>query len=184
VPDRPDLILVMTDQQRADQLGYASDGYFETPNLDRLADSGVIFDTAYSDAPVCVPARMAMLTGLHHHRLPTQINDLALQEGFWTSVHALRAAGYQTALVGKMHFAPVHADHGFEIMQVAEHMSGLVAKQGAEAELDDYHDWLASRGEPDWRFEREARGEAQRAGRSVGEPPAVLDEYVHPTSWI
>lgn len=184
MPDRPDLILIMTDQQRADQLGYSSGGYYETPSLDRLAGAGVVFDAAYSDSTVCVPSRMAMLTGLHHHRLPTQVNDLALQEGFWTVAHALRAAGYETALIGKMHFAPIHADHGFETMRVAEHMSGLVARPGAPAETDEYHDWLVAQGQPDWRFEREARGRASKAGRPSSEPPTTIDEYVHPTSWI
>src|SRR5438552_16848975 len=60
----PNLVLIMTDQQRFDQIGYASGGHFETPNLDALAKRGVIFDAAYSASTVCVPARTALLTGL------------------------------------------------------------------------------------------------------------------------
>ncbi len=86
---RPDIVVVMTDQQRHDQVGYASDGHFETPNLDRLAASGCTFDHAYSASTVCVPARNALLTGLHPHRVPTQANGLALREGFWTLPRAL-----------------------------------------------------------------------------------------------
>src|SRR4051812_34513605 len=50
----PDIVLLMTDQQRYDQIGYATDGPVRTPNLDGLARSGVIFERAYSAAPVCV----------------------------------------------------------------------------------------------------------------------------------
>jgi arylsulfatase A-like enzyme len=51
--DRPDVVVVMTDQQRFDQIGYASAGHFETPNLDALAARGVIFERAYSASTVC-----------------------------------------------------------------------------------------------------------------------------------
>ena len=69
---RPDIVLFLTDQQRFDQLGYASDGHFDTPNLDRLARSGVTFENAYSASTVCVPARVALMTGFEPHRVPTQ----------------------------------------------------------------------------------------------------------------
>ncbi|MDQ1534333.1 MAG: arylsulfatase, partial [Actinomycetota bacterium] len=120
---RPDLVLIMTDQQRFDQVGYASGGHFETPNLDALAAGGVIFETAYSASTVCIPARNALLTGIQPHRLPTQENPFALREGFWTVAHELRHAGYETAFIGKAHFAPVHAQHGFETMRLCEHLS-------------------------------------------------------------
>src|SRR5882724_1471070 len=94
VADRPDLVLIMTDQQRFDQVGYASGGHFETPTLDALAARGVIFDAAYSASTVCVPARAALMTGLQPHRLPTQDNPFSLREGFWTVAHELRSAGY------------------------------------------------------------------------------------------
>ena len=119
---RPDIVLFLTDQQRFDQVGYASDGHFETPNLDRLARSGVIFENAYSASTVCVPARVALMTGFEPHRVPTQENPFALREGFWTVAHQLRRAGYETALIGKAHFAPVHAQHGFETLRLCEHL--------------------------------------------------------------
>jgi choline-sulfatase len=144
----------------------------------------VIFEQAYSDSTICAPARMALLTGLHHHRLPTQVNGLALREGFFTVAHALGAVGYDTALIGKMHFAPVRAHHGFATSRIAEHMSGLVAKPGAAAETDDYHYWLRSEGHNDWRFEREARGQAAKDGRPPAERLPTIAEHVHPTAWI
>jgi choline-sulfatase len=158
----PDLVLFMTDQQRADQVGYASGGHFETPNLDALAGRGVVFDVACSASTVCVPSRNALLTGVQPHRLPTQENGIALREGCWTVAHALRRAGYRTALVGKMHFTPVHAAHGFDHLRLAEHLEGqgfgpLSHERGDTT--DDYRPWLAAHGADD-------------------------PDHAHPTPWV
>jgi choline-sulfatase len=172
---RPDLVVIMTDQQRFDQVGYASGGHFETPTLDSLAAQGVIFDTAYSASTVCVPARSALLTGLQPHRLPTQDNGLSLREGFWTVVHQLRSAGYETALFGKMHFSPVHSRHGFETMRLCEHLRdqamGALARQRGD-ELDDYHDWLVEHDLPDVRLEEDQ------------EKRFRYPADAHPTAWV
>lgn len=171
---RPDLILVMTDQQRYDQVGYASAGHFETPNLDALAGKGVIFDAAYSASTICVPARMALLTGLQPHRLPTQVNGLALREGFWTVAHELRHAGYETALFGKMHFAPTHAEHGFDTMRLCEHAAGRLRgplSDGPAGQMDDYHDWLVDNGLTDRRVDE-------------GAPSVRVPADAHPTAWV
>jgi arylsulfatase len=152
----PDIVLFITDQQRFDQLGYSSGGHFDTPNLDRLARSGVIFEHAYSASTTCVPSRVALMTGIEPHRVPTQENPYALREGFWTVAHELRRAGYQTALIGKAHFAPVHAQHGFETLRLCEHLSaqGLGPLSRARRdELDDYHYWLLAGGYSDWRLD-------------------------------
>lgn len=170
---RPDLILVMTDQQRFDQLGYASAVGPRTPNLDALAEAGVVFANAYSSSTTCVPARTSLMTGLLDHRAPYTA-PLSLDEGSFTVPHALRAAGYQTALVGKMHFHPMRADHGFDHVRLCEHLNAYVEDPRRTGRLDHYHDWLEGRGEPDWRFDDEhAMAEAY-----------PLDPATHPTSWV
>jgi choline-sulfatase len=180
--DRPDIVLFLTDQQRFDQLGYASGGHFHTPNLDRVAGSGVTFEHAYSASTVCVPSRVALMTGIEPHRVPTQENRWALREGFWTVAHELRRAGYQTALIGKAHFAPVHAQHGFETLRLCEHLQaqglGPLSRQRGD-ELDDYHDWLLTQGYPDWRFDD---GDQARSPRAAHQFPYGPD--VHPTGWV
>jgi arylsulfatase len=177
---RPDIVLFITDQQRFDQVGYASGGHFESPNLDHCARSGVIFENAYSASTVCVPARVALMTGFEPHRVPTQENPFALREGFWTIAHELRSAGYETALIGKAHFAPVHAQHGFETLRLCEHLSsqglGPLSRE-RDDELDDYHDWLLARGYADWRFEKPAA----TAGPAQVFPHGT---EVHPTGWV
>ncbi len=169
----PDLILVMTDQQRHDQLGYASPQGPRTPNLDALAADGVVFANAYSASTTCVPARTSLMTGLLDHRAP-HTGPLSLEEGSFTMPHALRAAGYQTALVGKMHFHPMRADHGFDHVRLCEHLNAYVEDPRETGLLDHYHDWLEGRGEPDWRFDTvRAMAEAY-----------PLDPSTHPTSWV
>jgi arylsulfatase len=181
--DRPDLVLFMTDQQRFDQVGYASGGHFETPNLDALASRGVVFDNAYSASTNCVPARSSLLTGLQHHRLPRQVNHLALEEGFWTVAHALHASGYETALVGKMHFFPVRARHGFETSRMCEDLS---AQAGYTADdVDDYHSWLGERGLADWRGVFQAHDTAGRQRHATDASGGFpYDAATHPTGWI
>jgi choline-sulfatase len=178
----PDIVLFITDQQRFDQLGYSSGGHFDTPNLDRLARNGVIFENAYSASTVCVPSRVALMTGIEPHRVPTQENRWALREGFWTVAHELRRAGYQTALIGKAHFAPVHAQHGFEILRLCEHLQsqGLgPLSRARHDEFDDYHAWLHEHGYPDWRFD-----DAGAPARPRGAHVFPYGPDVHPTGWV
>ena len=187
MPDRPDIVLIITDQQRYDQVGYAGDRCYDTPNLDGLAAQGVVFDAAYSASTTCVPARVGLLTGLLHHRVPTQDNLLALREGFWTVAHALRGVGYETALIGKAHFSPMRADHGFDTVRLGEHLntygSGGPAGTLADGELDDYHDWLLAQGYEDWRLAPPGSGAARQLARS-GLDSFPYDERLHPTAWV
>jgi arylsulfatase len=173
-PKRPNFLLVMTDQQRADSVGYAHElcrrerRDSDTPHLDELARRGVIFDNAYSASTVCVPARSALLTGMFPERLPQVDDGLALKEGFWTIAHAVASAGYETALFGKMHFTPVHARHGFQVVRSCEHL-GPAAGYGPE-DVDDYGQWLEGQGLAD--------------PREQGAPSSELDETFHPAHWI
>ena len=170
---QPDLVLVMTDQQRFDQVGYASGGAVRTPTLDRLAADGVTFTNAYSASTTCVPARTSLMTGLLDHRAPYQA-PLSLEVGSWTVPHALRAAGYQTALIGKMHFTPIRADHGFDHVRLCEHLNAYSQDPREAGELDHYHDWLHARSLQDWRFETaDSMATTYR-----------LDPATHPTSWV
>ncbi len=187
---RPNIMMIMTDQQRYDQIGYASNGAFDTPNLDRLADRGVIFENAYSTSTVCVPARCSLLTGILHHRLPTQdqgpFGFLALREGFWTVPRYLRSAGYRTALIGKMHFYPIRANHGFDHMRTCEHLTERAGY--GPADIDDYHIWLMRNGRADWRGthmfgpgQDEEAAEYKQHGRVR---PFHYEARYHPTNWV
>jgi arylsulfatase A-like enzyme len=97
--DRPNILLLVADQHRPDVLGCVGDEVARTPNLDRLADRGVVFEEAYTTSPLCGPARSSLASGVYPHD-----NDCvwgSLEPDDWTFFRALRDAGYHTAHVGK-----------------------------------------------------------------------------------
>lgn len=186
---RPDIVLLMTDQQRSDQVGFASGGFYETPALDRLAAQGVRFDCAYSASTTCVPARNALLTGIQPHRLPRGDYPMVLTEGMWTVAHALRESGYETALFGKAHFTPMHAEHGFDILRTSEHLSGSRhgLRPDGSPDLDDYHQWLVDLGLARWlRLEVGEAPVVRPAPAPAGKQPSAFpyDVRYHATTWI
>lgn len=182
VADRPDLVLVLTDQQRFDWTGATSGGVFETPVLDRLALDGVRFTDAHSSSSTCIPSRTSIFTGLHHHRVPQQDEHISIRPGVWTVASALRDAGYETAAIGRMHLHPVHADVGFETMRICENIN---AGSGYGDDVDDdYRRWMTAEGLPDWRV-WDPDGAGGLTPHLASRPrtyPADADH--HPTGWI
>lgn len=169
--DRPNILLIVTDQHRGDCLG--SDGHpvLQTPYLDHLAARGSRFRCAYSAHPQCIPARRTLFTGrraLHHG----VFNNHDAPLPFPTLPGALSRAGYHTHLVGKSHLWPQRALHGF--------MSGDFAddQRGGPAD-SDYARWLARQGctmpEPGMAHGCNSNGRVVR--------PWHLDEHLHLTNW-
>ena len=107
-----DILLFLSDQHAA---VYAPGGRMavDTPSLDELCRRGTSFTAAYTPCPLCVPARMAMLSGLAPHRTGIFTNNDALSQTQPTFLHALAAAGYETVLAGRMHFIGPDQRHGF-----------------------------------------------------------------------
>ena len=79
-------------------------GVTKTPNLDRLAKSGVVFENAYSSSPLCAPARATIMNGLLPSRTGVYDNAAEFPSSIPTWAHYLRLQGYKTCLSGKMHF--------------------------------------------------------------------------------
>jgi arylsulfatase len=172
-PKRPNILLLMTDQQRGDCLGADGNRVLRTPNLDRLAREGTRFQCGYSCTPTCTPARTALLTGLG----PWNNGMLGygkVAERYPVELpRALRDAGYSTLGIGKMHWSPQRSLHGFHRTLLDE--SGRVQDPGFES---DYRAWFrqhAPKGTtPDdtgigWNDHRAAI--------------YVLPEELHPTRW-
>lgn len=103
--ERPNILFYFTDQQRADTLGCYGQKLPISPNLDKLAAEGVLFENAFTAQPVCGPCRALFQTG----KYPTQIdcfrNAQALPPGVKTLADYIQEAGYETAYVGKWHLA-------------------------------------------------------------------------------
>jgi arylsulfatase A-like enzyme len=100
---RPNFILCITDQQRADFLGCYGHPVLRTPNIDSIAAKGTMFRRFYVASPVCMPNRASLMTG----RMPSvhgvRSNGIPLSMQAVTFVDLLREAGYRTALIGKSH---------------------------------------------------------------------------------
>jgi choline-sulfatase len=111
---QPNILFLQADQLSASALSFYGNQVTRTPNLDRLAEQGLVFDNAYCNNPLCVPSRASMLTGLLGSTIDIFDNASELRASIPTFVHYLRSAGYQTCLSGKMHFIGPDQLHGYE----------------------------------------------------------------------
>jgi len=109
---RPNILLITSDQQHWNTLGCIGSPV-QTPNLDRLAAEGRLFDRAYCPNPTCTPTRSSIITGLYPSQHGAYTLGTKLQEDVPTVGEDLRAAGYRSALVGKAHFQPLKGDAEF-----------------------------------------------------------------------
>lgn len=136
---KPNILFLMSDQHRGDCMGAAGNSAAHTPNLDRLAREGALFENAYSTTPTCTPARTALLTGLAPWR-HGMLGYGRVGEGYSIEMpQALRDAGYYTCGIGKMHWHPQRNPHGFHKL--------ILDESGRELTVDfrsDYRAWLAS----------------------------------------
>ncbi len=125
---RPNILFLTTDQQRFDCLGVNSDGFVQTPNLDRLAREGANLLRFYVNNPVCMPSRASLLTGKYPRNHGVTCNGIPLAESIPNIAHALGSAGYVTGNLGKLHFLPhsgrdydlPHPDYGFHVVVNAD----------------------------------------------------------------
>ncbi|MFD2114390.1 arylsulfatase [Paenibacillus yanchengensis] len=174
---QPNILLLMTDQQRWDTLGSYGNSVVETANLDWLASEGTVFTHAYTPSPSCIPARASLLTGMN----PWNTGVLGMGRGQGqmgtgfrhTLPGELATAGYHTQGVGKMHFYPQRSLNGFHHTQLDE--SGRVHDPGFKS---DYRMW----------FERNRTGEYDFVDHGIGwnswmARPYHAPEFLHPTNW-
>ncbi len=102
--DRPNIVVIMSDQHSPKLLGCAGNGLVRTPNLDRLAAQGLSFTNTYCAAPLCAPSRMTFLTSQHPSDIRVWTNGCTLDENVPTVAHLMSLSGYETVLCGRMHF--------------------------------------------------------------------------------
>ncbi|MFC1712725.1 sulfatase [Candidatus Poribacteria bacterium] len=101
----PNVILIMTDQQRADALSCMGNPIVNTPNLDRLAAGGVAFEQAFINCPVCMASRAAIHTGRYPRSIRVPSMGILPPDEI-TIAETLKRAGYRTGMFGKLHFTP------------------------------------------------------------------------------
>lgn len=111
--NRPNILLITTDQQRWDALGRLNPA-IKTPNIDRLCDRGILFERAYCPSPVCTSSRVSILTGQYPSRHGCYTIGTSLPEDYPTIPQELSQQGYFTGLIGKAHFRSCIAPDSFE----------------------------------------------------------------------
>lgn len=113
---QPNLLIIQTDEHNFRTLGcyrnhlseeqalvWGRDNVVETPNIDFLADNGILFTKYYAATPVCSPSRGSLISGLYPHHNGVPKNDVPLNDNVVTYSEVLRNAGYQTGFIGKWH---------------------------------------------------------------------------------
>ncbi len=114
---RPNIVFVITDQQRFDTINALGHDHVDTPNLDRLVREGTSFTRTYVSAPSCSPSRSSLFTGLYPHSLGVLRNEDLWQHSW---VERLADSGYRCVNVGKMHTHPWETSLGFHERTVVE----------------------------------------------------------------
>lgn len=180
---RPNVVLISVDQWRGDCLSVEGHPVVHTPHLDELALRGARFSRAYSATPTCVPARVALMTGLSQgtHRRTGYRDDVPFE--FTTTLPGeFRSHGYQTQAIGKMHLEPARARIGFDDVILHDgYMHHRRRRSRPIEEYDDYVPWL-----------RNQRGQEASADytddgiecNSVVARPWDKPESLHPTTWV
>ena len=165
---QPNILLIFTDQQRYDSIAALGNPFIKTPALDSLAAEGTSFDRCYTPSPVCVAARLAMITGIPPYK--SGVTDNSPMPESTSFMQVLQASGYQTHGVGKMHFEPdPFRLWGFESRDTCEE---IIAD-------DDYRAFLRENG---YGHVQEPHG--VRSEYYYLPQPSQLPAHLHPTHWV
>ena len=169
--DRPNILLLFTDQQRWDTIAALGNPFIQTPALDSLAREGTAYTSTYCPSPVCIASRCSLILGQWAHRTGCVAN-MPMPQDRTSLMERLAAAGYQTHGVGKMHFAPDSRKlWGFESRDYSE--------EGAMREGDDYCEFLRANG-----FDHIIEPLGVRSEWYYIPQPSQLPERLHQSTWV
>ena len=136
---QPNVLFIITDQQRPDTIAHLGHEHVCTPNLDRLAQAGVSLTNAYVQSTVCVPSRACILSSQYVHTHGAADNGRWIREDETNWVSDFTCAGYRTVCIGKMHAKPVDHPCGFRERWVVENKNHDAV---GGYDDDDYSRWL------------------------------------------
>jgi len=180
--DKPNILIIHTDQHRCDCLGAYGNAEIRTPHIDQLATDGVRYDNSFCPSTICSPSRYSLITGLYTHQHLGWDNRSSIPGGLETFPRLLSEAGFTTAAVGKMHYTPTYLDVGFQQMCLSE-------QDGPGRFDDDYHQYLMDRGLVDGVDLMDQVGEYHQEAppeyyQCLGAVESDLPEEHHSTTWI
>lgn len=169
--DRPNVVLIITDQQRFDTIAALGHDHVDTPHLDRLVEQGVAFTRTYVTSPSCAPSRASLFSGLYPHTTGVLRNDEPWHHSW---VEQLADAGYRCANVGKMHTYPYEASVGFHERHVVENKDRDTPRLPFYLDTWDKALWARGVRKPSRVTYAEREDYAERLGAFEWEPPADL----------
>lgn len=153
----PNILLIVSDEHAPQFCGCYGHLIVQTPNLDRLAAEGTLFENAYSNCPICAPARAALMTGRYVHDIEVWDNNSPLDNSIPTIGTYLTNLGYETTLCGRTHFVGADSYHGFQ-----------------HRLLDDLEKWK----HPGRRYASDRSPQAQRHSRSHVTECGACEEHL------
>ena len=191
--DRPNIVLIFSDQHRGDALGCAGNTAVRTPNLDRLAAEGVLFSNCNTSSPLCMPARASLMTGQYVNEHGAWGNRHEADRHGPSHVRNIRDAGYCTAVIGKTHFRVPQVDAGHtrdrsaELNDLGYEVTHEIGETPSANNRNYYDDFLADRrklqvyenGMATWRM-----GQGNRSLRPWEHTPSQLEEDEHIDAYI
>jgi arylsulfatase A-like enzyme len=186
----PNILWVCSDQQRFDTLGCYGNKFTHSPNIDTLAGSGTLFESAYCQSPVCTPSRSSFLTGRYPRTTRCRQNGQSIPADEVLVTRLLADAGYTCGLSGKLHLSACHPkaapvrerriNDGYSIFNWSHHPSISGSKDSSSTgseetnwPTNEYNLWLTQQGR-----DFESRPIAQSPHVSYGMP-----KEFHQTTW-
>lgn len=201
MPDRPNILLITSDQQHPDCLGICNP-LLKTPALDRLCAEGTRFDRAYCPNPTCSPTRASIITGVYPSVHGCWTLGTKLPEHVPTVGELFSRSGYSTALIGKAHFQPLRSEPGSNSLECQPTLRDLdfwrnfygpwygfdhieVARNHADESHAGQHYaiWMEERGLPNWAEYFQQPGSDHRPRPKERQLHWNLPEAFHYTTW-
>lgn len=191
--NRPNIVLILSDQHRGDALGCSGNDAVRTPFLDRLALEGVRFGRCSTSSPLCMPARASLVSGQYVNEHGAWGNRHEADRHGQSHVRNIRDAGYCTAVIGKTHFQVPQVDAGHTRERTAEladwgyEVSHEIGETPSPTSRNYYDDFLAERKKlqlyenamATWRL-----GQANGSLRPWEHTPSLLEEDEHVDAYI
>ncbi len=198
MPSRPNILWYCSDQQRFDTIAALGNPHINTPNLDRFVGESATFTHAYCQSPICSPSRASFLTGMYpsavgvngngFHRFPRHYEDRLISK-------ALRDAGYDCGLIGKLHLASAFLRREERVNDGYDYFQYSHDHKGGNERGNEYVEWIKGQGvDPDSILQqrgvqstedyRNSRDDPTFGGFS--EPTAEQDNvppHLHQTHW-
>lgn len=178
----PNIVLIMTDQQRADSINALDAPWMQTPNLDRLVREGTSFTNCFVTSPVCVSSRASVFQGMYPHTTNVFTNFERWQP---TWVKPLADAGYHCVNIGKMHINPYDAKGGFHQRFMVENKDRpLFLEEHDRAIYDEWDKALRARGlQKPSRYTR-SQSDPENYLNALGCFVWEIDDDMHPDNFV